>query len=458
VAQPEVVFREITENEAARLFARRYADRFKFDVNAGGNGRGDTGAWVTFRDGIGWDLDETSSVTDQARTFVELARKQWGYEKSEKAGSIGFATAVVRGCQTDPLMVVTRAVWDTNPYDMGVPGGHVDLRTGEFHAARRDILIRRRTAVSPAPVGTISALWSRFLDETTAGDRDLQAWLQRFVGYCLTGDTSEEMFAFVHGPGGNGKGVFLGAIMGAMGGYALDVPTDFFVSDGGLNKEAYLATMDGARLVSADETDQGKPLAESLVKQITGKTSQISARRLYGKPFTFAPQCKVMIIGNHAPTLKGRGEAMERRMRVVPFTNKPKTVDGTLKDRMAAEYPAILRWMIDGCLAWQRDRLGTCAAVDRASQAYFADQDLISLWAADRCANGPEHRGSTGALLEDFNTWLRCRGDKPVDSRAFKESAVARLPGVEWRHGRTGAFVAGLALRASTATEFDGMV
>lgn len=446
-AEPEVVFREITENESARLFARRYTDSFKFDVNAGGNGRGDTGAWMGFRDGVGWERDATSRVEDSARIFIELGRQQWGHKQSEKAGSIAFAKATVRGCQSDPFMVVTRDVWDTDPFILGIPGGHINLRTGEQFTARRDVLVRHRTAVLPALPGTVSPLWSRFLAEATGGDTEMQAWLQRLAGYCLTGDTSEEIFAFIHGPGNNGKGVFLDALMGSTGSYAMDIAIDFFMADSNLNKPQYIAELDGVRLATADETEQGKPFAEATIKQLTGNTSQISARRLYGSPFTFKPRCKIIIIGNHAPTLKGRGQAMERRMRVVPFVHAPARLDLDLKEKMRAEYPFVLRWMLDGCLMWQRDRLGMCAAVERASRLYFEDQDSVTQWAGDRCTVAQGTADKAGTLLEDFNTWLRGRGDKAVNSKAFKEAVEARLG---CRHVRRmdGAWYEGIAVRS----------
>jgi putative DNA primase/helicase len=142
------------------------------------------------------------------------------------------------------------------------------------------------------------------------------------------------------------------------------VPIEVFTAtDRVLNLEYYRAQMAGARLVTASETEQQAAWSETQIKDLTGNDTMLSGRHPYGRPFTFRPQAKILIIGNYASKLKSRSPAMERRLRIVPFTHVPKTPDPTLKDRLRAEYPAILRRLIDGCLDWQRERLGIPDAI-----------------------------------------------------------------------------------------------
>lgn len=451
---------ELTEDCVAKAFAERYGDRFKFDVTAGGTGGTDgSGLWYRFNDVDGWAQDMRGSVIEQSRSLVWRVRKQRAFHKDTmSAASTGFTNAVVRFCRFDPRHVMVSADWDADPWLLGVQGGQVDLRTGEFTAAAADQFIRLRTSVAPAAPGTPTPLWSRYLSEATGGDLTYQAWLQRFAGYGLTGDISEEMFAFVYGPGGAGKGTFLGTLEKIMGDYAFKAPMDLFRADSRTNREYQLAKLDGIRMVFSSETEQGTAMAESLVKEITGNEGALNARHPYGKPFTFMPRFKLVIVGNYAPKLAGRSEAMERRMRVAPFNRIPPVKDESLKERLRAEFPGILRWMIDGCLMWQGSRLGRCTAVDGASRSFFEDQDTVSLWASERCSVGNVHRGSASALLDDFNTWLRARGDKPTDAKSFKESVVTRLAGVEHKRSNGQAIYEGMALRSSKGDELSDIL
>lgn len=446
---------ELTEDAVALEFANRYAERFRFDHTAGGKPGEGSGLWFQFIPDEGWTLDKDGSVTDEARTMVRRVRKQRAFHKDTLgAASDGFRKAVVRMSRDDKRMAITNDNWDSDPWVLGVKGGQVDLRTGVCSPTRPDYLIRLRTSVAPAPPGTPTPIWTRYLHEATGGDVEFIAWLQRLTGYFLTGDVSEEIFCFVYGPGGSGKGTFLSTIERIMGMCAYKAPKELFQAEGGVNREYQFAELDRVRLIFSSETEQGKFMAEALVKELTGNEGKINARHIYGAPFSFTPQCKLIIVGNFAPKLTGRDAAMERRMRVAPFNRIPANRDDTLKDRLTVEYPAILRWMLDGCQIWQRQRLGMCAAVSVASRSYFEDQDNLSQWVSERCDIGKAHVGSATGLLEDYNTWLRTRGEKPTDSRSFKQAVKARMPDIEWdRHRTDGMVVRGVMLRvASQAT------
>lgn len=429
---------EITEDHAARTYARAHHAAFKFDHSAG--------QWFKFGPD-GWDHDQKASLVDAVRTFLHTAREQWGLEAKEaiKAAGASFIHNVVSLCKSDPFMATAAGEWDLDPMLLGIPGGHVDLRTGEMCRADPARLMRRRCTVAPSSAP--APVWRRFLHEATGGDIELQAWLQRFAGYVLTGDVSEEMLAFVYGPGKNGKGVFLGALSAILGNYAYQAPAALFDANDRENKSYQLANLEGIRLLMVSETEAGSVMAEAFVKELTGNEGKLNARQIYGKPFTFRSQAKVLIVGNHAPKLNGRSEAMERRLRVVPFNNKPPVQDTTLKDRLVAEHPMILAWMIDGCVSWQAERLGVCGAVKGASASYFEAQDTLSQWVAERCdLSDHKARTSTTALLEDWNGWLRDRGEKQVNARNFKETMEQRLPHCEYTRTKTGSVIVGVSL------------
>ena len=330
---------------------------------------------------------------------------------------------------------------------MGVPGGAVDLRTGETQPSDPALYIGRQTVVAPAGEGAGHPLWSAFLDEATGGDREMQGFLQRLAGYCLTGDVSEEVLTFLYGPGGNGKGVFLGAVAAILGEYAIASPIEVFTAGSRLNLEYYRAQMAGARLVTASETEAGATWAESQIKELTGNEAPISGRQPHGRAFTYRPVFKLLLVGNHAPRLKGRTPAMERRLRVVPFDKEPERPDPKLKDKLRAEYPAILRWMLDGCLEWQRRRLGSAEAIEAATSSYFEAQDMFRRWLDERCIVDPTLAIRPSALQGDFAGWCRENGEPVVSASDFREMAE-RTRGLRYAKVKGSFWIKGAGLRA----------
>jgi putative DNA primase/helicase len=159
-------------------------------------------------------------------------------------------------------------------------------------------------------------------------------------------------------------------------------------------------------------------------------------------------QAKVVIVGNHAPKLKGRSPAMERRLRVAPFTNLPAKPDQGLKEKLRDEYPAILRWMIDGCLTWQRERLGSARAVNAATSAYFEQQDALRRWMDERCILDQSLSLKPSILLADFNAWARDGGEDPMASNGFAEM-IDRTPGLKRVINHGVRLVRGIGLRVN---------
>lgn len=430
----------VTEDSVAQAFAAKHEGELRFCHHSQ--------AWFVWT-GSHWRREETrlafSWVRDLAREVAQRAEER----NRPKIGKAAFAAAVERFAQADRAFAVTAGTWDRDPMLLGTPGGTVDLRSGLLRPADRGEHITLQTAVAPAPIGTWHPRWTAFLEATTGADRELQAFLQRLVGYCLTGDVTEEVVAFLYGEGGTGKGTFLGAVVAAMGDYAVSVPIEVFTAGTRLNLEYYRAQMAGARLVTASETEAGATWAESAIKEMSGNEAPLSGRHPYGKPFTFMPRFKILLVGNHAPRLKARSKAMERRMRIAPFRHKPEKPDHELKALLRQELPAILRWCIDGCLMWQRDRLGTCAAVAAETESYFAQQDHFGRWMAERCIVGTAINPVSekpSKLLSDFLAWARDNAEQSITAGEFRE-LVERTPGLRYSTNKGVQWVRGLALK-----------
>ena len=301
---------EFTENAVARRFARHAHGMLAYNHSAR--------CWYVWTGAI-WSIDRVNAATEQIRLFVEAERES-AIDPRERAAmaKVRFVFSVEEISRSDPLLAVDQSKLDTDPWLLGTPDGVVDLRTGDIQQGRQSDLITRQTAIAPAASGTVAPEWQRFLQEATEGDCELQGFLQRWAGYCLSGDVSEEVLAFIYGAGGNGKGVYVGTISAIMGTYAVSQPMEAFTVGARLPAEYYRAQMAGARLVTASETESGRIWAESQIKELSGNEAPVSARHPHGRPFSYRPQFKLQFVGNHAPRLKGRSSAMERRLRIVP--------------------------------------------------------------------------------------------------------------------------------------------
>ena len=400
-----------TEDAVAKVFAETYANRLVYDHTEE--------TWYVWQFGR-WTRDSRNRGFHAARLFTRAIKDKLD-EPPNALANMAFCAAVERAARADPKLAVSSEVWNTDPWLLGTPDGIIDLRTGNVFAATAGHYISKYTSVSPAPPGTATPLWSAFLDAATKGDKDFQKFLQRLAGYLLTGGVSEEVLTFLYGPGGTGKGTFLNVLVAILGDYAISLPIEAFTAGSRINLEYYRARMAGARLVTASETEAQATWAESQIKDITGNERPISARHPRGRPFDFWSQAKIVIVGNHAPKLKGRSPAMERRLRVAPFANTPEAPDLALKDKLKAEYPAILRWILDGCAMWRKERLATSDAVKKATSSYFEQQDAFGRWLDECCKLDRSLSLKPGLLLASFNRWAKDNGEVQVGNNEFAE-------------------------------------
>lgn len=384
---------EPTEDGVARYFTFVFGDKLRFDHDAG--------SWYQWT-GDRWIADSTRLAFSQCRNVARKISSQLPLKEQGPVRKASFAGGVERMARSDRVHAVTQETWDSDPWLLGVPGGVVDLRTGKFRNADQKDGITKHAAVAPAKKPC--PLWGRFLSEVTQEDEGLKQFLQRWCGYCLTGDTREHALIFLYGPGGNGKSVLLNTISQLMGDYATTAAMDTFTSSRGDKHPTELALLKGARMVAASETEEGRAWAESRIKQMTGG-DPITARFMRQDFFTYQPQFKLTIVGNHAPALVNVDDAARRRFNIVPFTVKPKNPDRELETKLKAEWPAILQWMIDGCIAWQQDGLRCPDSVKAATAEYFGQQDLTAQWLEECTRLEPDNRSLFESSANLFRSW-----------------------------------------------------
>jgi len=407
-----------SEEALALRFSRRYAGDLRH-VSRWGH-------WMRW-DGTRWVEDDTLHVFDLARGICRAASSECG--DAERASAIKLASkatsaAVERLAAADRRHAATTSQWDADPWLLNTPGGTVDLRTGEIKQHRRDDYITKITASGP---GGDCPQWLRFLDRVTGSDLGLQSFLQRIIGYALTGSTREHALFFLYGTGANGKSVFLSTISRLLGDYAKTASASSFTASTTEQHPTDLAGLRGARFVTAIETEDGARWAESKIKSLTGG-DKIAARFMRCDFFEFIPEFKLVIAGNHKPGLRSVDEAIRRRLHLVPFTvTIPQDErDPRLGEKFREELPGILAWAIEGSLAWQREGLNPPVLVLEATADYLAAEDAIGRWLEDRCITGGTSWTTGAALFSDYQAWSELAGERAMSQKRFTQALESR--------------------------------
>lgn len=351
-----------------------------------------------------WRDDETELVAHWAREFV----RRLNTEQQAKWGKAAVVESVARLARRAPSIAVSGLEFDADPWLLGTPAGPYDLKTAKKIKPRPELMISKATAI--APESGAPKLWLRILDESTGGDKDLIDYLQRLLGYCLTGHTSEESLEFFYGPGGNGKGLVMGAALNIAGTYGRQASMDTFLKAQGGRHPTDLASLVGARLVMAAESAEGSRWDEQRVKMATGR-DRISARFMKKDFFEFSPQFTLLIASNHKPRIGTVDDAWRRRLHLIPFEQKPTKPDPDLKDKLKAEYPQILQWMIDGAEWWGREGLAPPESVLAATAEYLREEDVIGLWFREHCEEVPATNTTyRNDLYHSFENWAHEMG------------------------------------------------
>ncbi len=418
-----------------------------------------TAAWNRWNwwTGTYWQEDETLRTFSLSRTICREAAMATLHEpaKARNLASASTVYAVERLARCDGSVVATAEQWDQNVWSLNTPAGTLDLRTGELRAHRREDFITKILSTSP---GGECPQWKRFLSRITNQNPELESYLQRVFGYCATGSTRAQALFFCHGTGANGKTVLVNTMAGVLGPYCTVAPIETFMASRNSSDRhpTDLAGLRGARMVFTAEVEKGGRWAESKIKQLTGG-DPITARFMRGNFFTFIPQFKLVIAGNHRPALRSVDEAIRRRFHLVPFTvTIPASErDPDLCEKLKREYPGILSWIIQGCLAWQREGLNPPACVREATQEYLADEDAHGSWIRECCVLGAQHMASSTALYLSWKARTEARGEFVGSQKAFSQSLESR-EGISKLTTRRGVMFLGIRLRTSDDAEPEG--
>lgn len=396
-----------TDIDAANLFVDKYR-RVLHYVHA-------WKAWV-FWNGVQWAKDDDEGVVRRAMTIADdllTEARRLGSEKGKPY--FDASVRLSKGKAIREMLTLGRTLlpkksedFDTDPGILNTPLGTVYLNSGGFYANMEYDYLSRMTTIGYDGTPSECPEWQRFLFTVTGGNVNLIDFLQRAVGYSLTGYTKERAAFILYGTGRNGKSTFLRTIQSALGDYATTASSNLIMA--GRDEKTYndLAALRGVRFVAASESARGRAMDSGIFKLITGD-EPISARFLYGEWFAFRPQFKLWLATNHRPEADADDEAVWDRIRLVPFTVRipDADVDDDLGKKLEAELPGILKWAVEGAAIWSRDGLGVAEAVTAATLEYRHDADLLGQWLDECCEISSLSRYRTGSLYESWRQYSK---------------------------------------------------
>jgi putative DNA primase/helicase len=422
------------DSERAVRFAAKFASELRY-VKAWKQ-------WLVW-DGIRWNSDADGAVLRKAQEMPKLFLQEAAEITNDdcrrraavmasRAGDKNKIDAMINLAECQLGIAASPTLFDSDPFLLGVLNGVVDLRTGSFREARKEDYVIKQAGTAYDSKATCPR-WEKFTSRILGGKAELISFIQRAVGYTLTGLIDEQVLFFLYGTGQNGKSTFVECLQQLLGSYMIKTTTALYTIDRhGKEPETEIARLVGKRLVTGSETEEGAKLAESRVKDITGGDT-LTGRVLYCPAFNFKPTHKLWIYGNHRPDVRGNDLGIWRRMRLIPFDVQipDEERDPELLKKLLQEMPGILNWALKGCLEWRKNGLGTPNIVTDATADYQEEEDVIGEFIEERCVcNGEIERSQ---LYAEYKIWAECSvGIRwPLGPKAFAKRL--RRPGISER-------------------------
>lgn len=413
--------------------------------------------WLYYKDGK-WNYDNIGYHRAVADASVELIEKERvNYEDDDdklkafekhlkRSRSFTGKTNMLREAEHySPLLP---SMMDRKKHYLNCKNGIFDLKTGKFMPHCKEEYITKITRCAYDPETAEAPQWNKFLNDIFDGDRDLIRYIQKAVGYSLTGSTAEQCAFFLFGTGKNGKSTFLEIIRSIMGDYATNIqPQTIMVrSNSGNSPNSDIARLKGARLVTSVEPNEGMRIDEGLLKQLTGD-DVVTARKLFGDEFEFKPEFKLWMATNHKPIIRGTDTGIWRRIHLIPFTVQipEDKADRHLKYKLAKEIEGIFRWAVEGCMLWQKEGLRMPKAVLDAVREYKHEMDVISAFFDACCHEGGEVKASQ--LYAVYSKWADENNEYKMSNTKFGAEMAKRY---EKSKTMKGIFYKGISLSGNS--------
>ncbi len=427
---------QLTDWGNARIFAERHGAEVRHVTGWG---------WLAWT-GKRWEPKAEKAVSRMCQDVAKgvyqdaLNNADPAFQRSQSAHglkSLGEQRlkAMMKVGESQPEIEAQPEDFDSNNWLLNCENGTIDLRTGDCYPQRQADMI---TKLAPVVYDreAKSVLFHAFLNKIYAGKQDLISYVQRAIGYSLTGQQSERVLFVLQGGGRNGKTTLLEIIRFVLGDYAGQIPIRALMSQkngGGLNATPEFADLRGLRFVTSSETEDGQALAESTIKLLTGGNT-VKARGLYQGYTEFAPTHHIFLDCNHKPDVRGTDEAIWDRIRLIPFDVRipDEDVDANLLEKLKEEAPGILNWAVQGCLEWQRiGGLGTPPDVIKAGKEYRDENDIFGQFLDERTEKAPRSEMlRPDDLYQIFCGYCRLGGYREPNKTQFRRM-VAACPRIE---------------------------
>lgn len=389
-----------------------------------------------------WRFDETGEIKKLADIVVEDLKREAFEVEDEKeqelrlrfaaktANSSGKCNMILEAQHLEGVPVLIDELDSYSDY-LNVQNGVINLRNGELIPHDQNFMMSKICNTEYDTSGKKPQRWLKFLDEITNGDKELQHYLQKCVGYSLTGSVKEQCAFFLYGIGNNGKSTFIETLADMLGDYASNAQPETIMmkrdGSGGINSD--IARLKSARLVSTEEPTEGVRLNEGLVKQLTGG-GKVTCRFLFGDEFEYAPEFKIWIATNHKPVIRGTDVGIWRRIRLIPFEVNIEHPDKQLKYKMRAEMPQIMRWAVQGCMMYQKEGLEPPERVQKSTEEYKSEMDLLESF-MDACIvidYSVKEAVPANELYSVYQNWANENNEYVMTSRKFFGEIAKKVP------------------------------
>lgn len=405
--------REDTSN--AQRFAAQHEDLVRF-----WHGRNKWMLWT----GTHWADDQEAKIFELAKKTAQSIYVEASALPEEEAKKMGRwaerslnrdkITNMLSLAQSDPKLATTTEIWDRDPWALNFLNGNVDLRTGELRPHRKEDLITKYVPCTYTPE-LVGPRWNCFVNQTFG---ELADWIQKAVGYSLTGNTSEKVVFLLWGVTDTGKSTFLSTLRELFSDYStlLQIDTLMWSKNADNNTSADLADLRGARLVITSETEEGQRLREAKLKRITQGMGQIKTARKYENPITFKETHKLWLDCNHQPVIRGSDNAIWNRIVPIPCTHQvdASEKDAGLKEKLLHEREAIASWAVAGAVRWHVEGLGRPQIIMRTRDEWREGMDTIGQFIEECCSQDPEESVRATEIYDAFRTWADKQGHEHI--------------------------------------------
>lgn len=412
----------------AERFAYQHGQYLRFVFTKENNGY-----WLVW-DGKRWKADELGEVYQRAKQTVRsIDDREWQMKSESKAR----ISNMIELAKSEEGIPISRKLLDQDKYLFNVNNGTLNLQDFTISSHSQEDHI---TMLAPVDYDETAScpMFMNFLRRIFKNDEEMIDFMQRAIGYALTGDTNEDKLFFLYGSSGNnGKTTFLNIIRALLGDYAKQTPPSTIMKKD-TESTHELARLVGSRFVSSSETEEDKHLAEALIKQLTGG-DPLHARKLYENGFEFYPTFKLFIATNHKPRISETRDAIWRRICLLPFEVKipDSEVDKSLEKKIIQnELSGILNWAIEGCMKWKMSGLTFPVAIQNATNEYREEMDILGRFLKECCQEKPGAKIKSSILYDAYKDWVEEQGHRPVSHIKFSQRLEER--GIEKKRENTG--------------------